>query len=311
MPSGTCTASRGHLIEPHTNELVPLGTREVDAYKVPLWLYDKILFIEKKGFDDILQKSGIAAKYDVAILSSQGYAVDAAKMLMSKAKRNAPMTFLCLHDADPHGYNIARRVGHATRRSGRIQVIDIGLKLQDAVEMDLMVEQFVRKKALPRALKLNALEREYFGGTSSWEGQVCRRVELNALAADPDRFIAYLERKLREHDCASKLVPPKRVLDEQAKKDRDDVLADSIREQVDAVLEIDALVETLRDRFAAEIGVGDIAEVIERWAKDVPPGRWRDCVRREINRRAAELAEEIQEVVLGQLRRQLSEPGRE
>jgi hypothetical protein len=40
---------RGVLIEPHTGNTVPLGTREVNAYDMPKLLFDKLLYVEKKG----------------------------------------------------------------------------------------------------------------------------------------------------------------------------------------------------------------------------------------------------------------------
>src|SRR5215212_9121943 len=39
---------RGRLHEPHGGQTVDLGTREVEAYDFPKYVYDKILFVEKK-----------------------------------------------------------------------------------------------------------------------------------------------------------------------------------------------------------------------------------------------------------------------
>jgi len=38
---------RGHLHEPHTENSVALGTREVGAYEFPEYTFDKILYVEK------------------------------------------------------------------------------------------------------------------------------------------------------------------------------------------------------------------------------------------------------------------------
>src|SRR5262249_27238796 len=106
-----------------------------------------------------------------------------------------------------------------------ITIIDMGLHLEEALAMDLATEEFVRKKALPQGLVLNRTEREYFDGTpdgGTYKGGKwvqyyrCRRIELNALAADPDRFIEYVERKLEQHGCAKKLVPPVKVINGMA-----------------------------------------------------------------------------------------------
>ena len=105
---------RGYLIEPHTNKSIPLGTREVDDYDIPDLLYDKVLYVEKKGQQPIFQKARLAEKYDLAIICAEGYATRAVKTLLSAAQTDRKMTVLCLHDADPYGYNIARTLREAT-----------------------------------------------------------------------------------------------------------------------------------------------------------------------------------------------------
>jgi hypothetical protein len=46
---------RGFITHPHTDETIPLGTLTVEAYERPPWLYDKIVYIEKEGFNEILK----------------------------------------------------------------------------------------------------------------------------------------------------------------------------------------------------------------------------------------------------------------
>ena len=41
--------ARGELHHPHDGVVIPLGTREVDAYTPPPWQFDKVLYIEKTG----------------------------------------------------------------------------------------------------------------------------------------------------------------------------------------------------------------------------------------------------------------------
>lgn len=40
---------RGYLYEPHTGRAVPLGTREIEAYDFPDWVFNKVLYVEKKA----------------------------------------------------------------------------------------------------------------------------------------------------------------------------------------------------------------------------------------------------------------------
>ena len=204
---------RGYLIEPHTGKQIPLGTREVDAYDMPELLYDKILYVEKKGMHPIFREARLAERYDLAIVCAEGYASRAAKILLSTASEQN-MTLLSLHDADPYGYNIARTLREATETcpNHHVDVIDIGLQLDEALDMGLQTEFFYRKNALPSAITLSETERQYFtgqevspvNGKRTWKAE---RIELNALAKDPDRFIAWIEGKLQGLGLAKKLLP--------------------------------------------------------------------------------------------------------
>lgn len=47
--------SRGTLYHPHTGDIIPLGTLDVERYKRPKWTFNKILYSEKEGFFEILK----------------------------------------------------------------------------------------------------------------------------------------------------------------------------------------------------------------------------------------------------------------
>src|SRR5262249_46352978 len=74
---GLYSESRGWLIHPHNGHITRLGTREVDGYQFPLWLYNKLLYIEKQGFWEKLEYGKFAERYDMAIIMGQGYATEA------------------------------------------------------------------------------------------------------------------------------------------------------------------------------------------------------------------------------------------
>jgi hypothetical protein len=107
---------RGTLFEPHNGRVVPLGTREVENYDFPLWRYDKILFVETKGLWPVFQAAQLAERYDMAIVAGEGYATEACRVLLAKAERGPEYQLFVLHDADPHGYNIARTLQEETVR---------------------------------------------------------------------------------------------------------------------------------------------------------------------------------------------------
>jgi hypothetical protein len=204
---------RGILYEPHSGVAIPLGTREVEEYTFPLWRYNKILFVEKKGLWPVFEAAQLAERYDMAIVAGEGYASEACRVLLANAERGTDYQLFSLHDADPWGYNIARTLREATARmpGHRVEVIDLGLHLATALDMGLPAEEFTRTKALPKALALSELEREYFEGrqvtSKSW---VCRRVELNALSGPG--LIEYTVRGLEAAGARGKVIPPDNVL---------------------------------------------------------------------------------------------------
>jgi len=143
------------------------------------------------------------------VIGAEGYATTAARTLFANADKDRDYKLFVLHDADPYGYNIARTLREATLRMPdyRVEVIDLGLKYEEALDLGLKTETFTRKNALAKDLVLTEAERRAFQGRQegkkSW---ICTRVELNAFS-NPD-FVAYLERKLTAAGATEKVIPP-------------------------------------------------------------------------------------------------------
>jgi DNA topoisomerase VI subunit A len=95
---------------------IPLGTREVESYAFPSRLYDKILFVERKDLWPVSQAAGLAEKYDRAIVAGEGYAIEVCRVLFAHADRGRKYELAVMHDADPHGYKIARTLREVTVR---------------------------------------------------------------------------------------------------------------------------------------------------------------------------------------------------
>ena len=131
--------ARGHLIEPHTGRSLPLGTLEVDGYlrslgdphwsdpaasTSPVWTsgpsgrYGAVLFCEKEGFNDLFAAVHLAERYDLAIMSTKGVSVTAARRLVDEICARYHIPLLVLHDFDKSG----RRQREALQ-SGRVQAI--------------------------------------------------------------------------------------------------------------------------------------------------------------------------------------------
>jgi DNA topoisomerase VI subunit B len=231
--------ARGHFKEPHTNYkfgLSTLGTREYinswhgsrdndDIEPITIEMdyptrgpenrYKYALFIEKEGFDPLLEHARIDELYDLAIFSTKGMSVTAARRLVEELSKNG-VTILVLHDFDFSGLNILHTIRNNTRRyqfKDRPNVIDLGLRLEDVKDLESEPFHFKRREKDPRI----ALER--YGATKEerdflvtslcrpWEGN---RTELNSMTSP--QFIRYLKNKLDAIPGLKKVVPGEETL---------------------------------------------------------------------------------------------------
>ncbi len=262
---GMWTDPRGHMHEPHTGNSIALGTREVLSYVFPEHTFDKILYVEKEGEWPKLQAAKLAERYDMGIASAKGYPVEAVRSLFSRAEGGDYQLFV-FHDADLDGYNIARVMRGATRRMPHhnVDVVDIGLTIEDAVGMGLDDEEFYRKKDISWALARNLSEeaKEYLYPRGYGGNIRGRRFELNAILPDTRR-IEYIERKLKENGVRGKVIPPEDALAERRKE--------MYRKKVDGwVEEIIAEMlgtEELKKKMAEEFEERFKLEGAERWIK--------------------------------------------
>jgi hypothetical protein len=227
--------ARGHMQEPHTELRVDLGTLDVRRYvknwhtKIPDLTINPLglgvetqgpanrykfgLFIEKEGFNTLLERAEIAAKYDIAIMSTKGMSVTASRDLVARWSRQGVIT-LVAHDCDYWGFNICHTLQTDTRRyqfTTTPLVRCLGLRLKDAQSMGLDTESVDYKNHL-------ALERTMLkaGATPAEAAFLCgdglegSRIELNAM--DSQQFIDWLEEKLAEAGV-TKVVPDKETLE--------------------------------------------------------------------------------------------------
>jgi hypothetical protein len=266
--------ARGHFVEPHTTRSVPLGTLDVRQYlgdrpKLerpaavdpgsmlstvgPANRYSTILFIEKEGFDPLLAAARIAERFDVAIMSTKGMSVTAARLLLDRLAPSIERV-LVLHDFDIVGFSIFGTLSADTRRyrfENEVNFVDLGLRLTDVHELDLQTEPikpFDEDEWQKRAATLQE------HGATRREIAFLRkhRVELNAMTADV--FVAFLERKLDEWGVR-KLVPDEEVMKCHARQVLKRAVAnrrlDAVRAEIEAEAEAMVLPADFRARVAA------------------------------------------------------------
>jgi hypothetical protein len=215
---------RGVLYAPHGEDVLQLGTLEVDQFIFPEHEYNKVLFIEKKGLWHTLKAANLHKKYDMAVIAGEGYASEAIRVLLEKAQAGQDYTIFVLHDADPAGYNIARTIQDSTKRmpNHNIEVIDLGLNIQDAIDMKLRSENFTRQNELMQHLDFNKIEHEYFDGkltvTGNKKSWVCQRFELNTMSARQlvDYVDQGIDRAIDAQSLDKKVIPPETVLTDKA-----------------------------------------------------------------------------------------------
>lgn len=304
---------RGFLLEPHTGRRIPLGTKAVEDYNIPAHLYDTIIYVEKKGLLSKFQLGRIGERFDCAIIAAEGYAVRAAKALIQAAQQGHRMKVLCFNDADPYGYNIARTLSQATgAHRFEIEVIDAGLHLEEALAMGLATETFTRKNALPKGLKLTEVERDYFTGTPrrviGKNGKPkthyvnCRRVELNALSANPAAFVTWVEAKLVQHGVASKLIPPKKVIEQRGRQQRERVLHEQIEQRLMEALDLPSKVEQVVKRLTRRVLLNELPAQVEAWGEQTLPQSWMQFVDDEVTR----LVRDEEQAIRREVRRALA-----
>lgn len=287
---------RGYLIEPD-GTTIQLGTREVEEYEFPAWKYNKIMFVEKKGWIESLLTANIHKRFDIAIVASEGYATEAIRTLFQNADSDTEYKLFIVHDCDPHGYEIARTMQEETARMPgyHINAIDLGLNLAQALAMNppLQEENFIRKKKLSQALipKLTADELRLFTGSAIESGDqgklwyIAHRIELNALT--PLNRITWVEAKLQEHGATEKVCPPDEILNEHATSSFTEHARDLARDRICKQLDIEGMV----DDALESIGVPDLTDAIRETRDELtenPPENWSVVLDHKVTARVTE-----------------------
>jgi DNA topoisomerase VI subunit B len=297
---------RGILYEPHSRKVLHLGTRDVEEYTFPHHLYNKILFVEKDGIWDILEKARIAEKFDLAIVSGAGFATEALRVIFRKADKDWKCKLFSFTDADINGKNIARILGAPTPRmpGHRAEVEHLGLTLEEGLRLGLQVEEFNRTKALPKTVDFTPLELEYFTGryvgpnAKNKKQWICRRIELNAFTAP--QLIAYIEEKLAV--ATGKVIPPKKALPNLVDPIYKAKLTEIFRDEIDARLDLDTVIQGLTDQFCKANPLEVTPDNITAAFKKNPYLSWKDAVGKQIKGLLDEKNEDLGQAIDAALR---------
>jgi hypothetical protein len=263
---------RGTLYHPHTGEEIPLGTIAVENYDPPRWTFNKLLYCEKEGFIEIMKSVGWPERNDCALVSSKGFASRAVRDVFDLlGETDQDIKFFCVHDADAYGTMIYQSLKEATRARGarKVEVIDLGLNPDEALEMGLEPEPITGDKLKPVADYVEPEWRDWLQG---------HRVELNAM---PTRqFLDWLDAKLTPH--AGKVVPPPDVLTGRLAEGVEAKVRERVTVRVLAEAGLDDLVaRSVAERApAVEAAGGTIARDVTRALRKNPHEPWSAPVER-------------------------------
>jgi len=211
VPLGTL-AVRDHLggiIRPVSTRL-PATMQLNDAFPKfgPTDDFGSALYIEKAGFNALLNANGLTRRRDLAVLSSQGFSVDAARALLVNFVNEHELGCYVAHDFDPSGIGIVATIQR------EVDAVDLGLRWRDIEEfiasgdISWMAENFghgfskSRNPIDPRPTldAYGATEDEIdflvSGTDPSTDEFIGQRVELNALVGQD--FIDWLDERLVE-----------------------------------------------------------------------------------------------------------------
>jgi DNA topoisomerase VI subunit B len=184
--------------------------------------YKAVLYVEKEGFQPMLEDARISERFEMAVLSCKGQSVVAARKFVDEVCRAlGGVPLYILHDFDKSGFEISQcltDVSSSAREAGlvmyefknEINVTDLGLRLEDAKKYKLQSETCkFRGKFSDESIATKAEQAYLMKG---------RRVELNAFTAP--QFIEWVETKLVENGLTptERLVPDEHILGDAWKR---------------------------------------------------------------------------------------------
>jgi hypothetical protein len=227
--------------------------------------YQGVMYIEKEGFDPIIEEAQIAERYDLAILSCKGQSVVAARRFVDHVCRvNGGVPLFVVHDFDKAGFEISQRLTTVSewaetsdrvtyRFQNEINVTDLGLRLDDVEKYQLSHEQCEFKGYFASDSICTEAEKEFLLSG--------RRVELNAFTSP--QFVEWLETKLTEH-LGERLIPD------------DDVLEDAYRRAL-AVAEINTAIEESHESAIENAEAAEVPKALRRMLRKAmkdSPNAW-------------------------------------
>jgi hypothetical protein len=187
-------------------------------------------------------------------------------------------------------------------------VVDLGLTVEDALDMGLASEPFYRKKDISWELRmrLSGVAEEYLYQRNGYRRGVSGyRFELNAILPDTRR-IEYIERKLEENGVRGKVIPPDDKLGEMADEKYRALSAGWVADAIDDLISSEEFKEEIADEFAERFGLDEARRYIEEHFETDRAASWRDALEKKLEDIRGEHADAFKAAVEKKLRERLA-----
>lgn len=228
-----------------------------------IYKYDKVLYIEKTGFDAIFKAEKVGERYNMIIVSGQGFSTRAAKTLLYKFQQMG-LKLYCLHDLDISGIYILDSFGTPNKKfKESITMENLGVTLEDVEKYHIEPEKVDIKKEDKKKLKNLSYEyRRFFDAGTSY-----RRVELNAFSTA--QVLEILENKLSAVNNLP-AINLEETLNVDHKAVRETafmrIMAEKYREQLDKI-HVPVDLSTYKGRYTVDMAKKEIPDIEERLIK--------------------------------------------
>ncbi|MGD0897006.1 MAG: hypothetical protein ABR915_04160 [Thermoguttaceae bacterium] len=126
-------------------------------------------------------------------------------------------------------------------------------------------------------------------------------MELNDFATDPAQFMAEIEKRLKKHGAAMKLIPPAAVLRRRVAEERDRQLRLAASDWLDEHLDLEAMRAQVVTKAKNKLSIPNVPAELVRWAKKLPAESWSArvelIVRQSIGRIDSEISDLAEEAI--------------
>jgi DNA topoisomerase VI subunit B len=287
------------LHEPRNNEVTYLSTQGEAAYEIPQWKYNKVLHVEKKGFQDVILANRLHDKLDATVIGGQGQPAKAVRVLLQRIEqtakeRNEQIDIYSIHDADIWGSGIYLSLSSPTGRmkSNRVHIVDLGLSILEGIKLGFKPEKITLKRArrIPQNILDYLPEKELLALTRLQDRKdllkpikVHYRIELNAFT--PEQFLNWVTEKIEDQGTKPKVRPPDNIIEEETHLQTDENLDKYIKNLMFQLFGGQQTVNQWKEQITKQKSLDtlDLRQVVDETLKTFPLDGWKEIIQQQVS----------------------------